>query len=117
MGGWMGIQWNIRLEDTFLCREFGGSNVLVQESLGHVFFSEFPLLILEVSLYLALSVVCGHVGLAKKRALLGVGEAPTLSQLLTEAKAEVVVGEVDSAPCPLSYSRLFDDYHGGLGTL
>lgn len=54
----------------------------------------------------------GDPGLAKKRALLGVGEAPTLSQLLTEAKAEVVVGEVDSAPCPLSYSRLFDDYHG-----
>ena len=46
------------------------------------------------------------------------GPSPTLSQLLKEAKASESVGEgkageggSDEGP-PLSYSRLFDEYHG-----
>lgn len=64
---------------------------------------------------------CGPLctGLAKKRAMLGVGPSPTLLQLLKEAKTEGAAqivggggGELDSAPVPLNYSRLFDEYHG-----
>lgn len=56
-------------------------------------------------------------GLVRKRALLGVAPAPTLSQLLKEAKSEeaspvVRDGELDSTSNPLNYSRLFDEYHG-----
>lgn len=60
-----------------------------------------------------------YTGLAKKRAMLGVGSSPTLSQLLKEAKAAEAVaseskagGELEDAQIPLSYSRLFDEYHG-----
>ena len=57
-------------------------------------------------------------GLTKKRAMLGVGSSPTLSQLLKEAKSDVAAmageGDADSAPLPLSYSRFFDEYHGEL---
>ena len=58
-------------------------------------------------------------GLAKKRAMLGVGYSPTLSQLLKEAKTEGAVarqvgegGEQDSTHSPPNYSRFFDEYHG-----
>ena len=58
-------------------------------------------------------------GLTKKRAMLGVGPSPTLSQLLKEAKsaksnvaAAASEGGADSTPLPLNYSRLFDEYHG-----
>ncbi len=49
--------------------------------------------------------------------MLGVGPSSTLSQLLKEAKSEVAPqavegGDSDSARLPLSYSRLFDEYHG-----
>lgn len=45
------------------------------------------------------------------------GPSPSLSQLLKEAKAEsaaaqAVSGDVDTGPLPLTYSRLFDEYHG-----
>lgn len=56
-----------------------------------------------------------YTGLAKKRAMLGVGPSPTLTQLLKEAKAAEVVTESEvggEAQVPLSYSRLFDEYHG-----
>lgn len=57
-------------------------------------------------------------GLAKKRAMLGVGPSPTLSQLLKEAKAAEVVGQteeregLEATQVPLNYSKLFDEYHG-----
>ena len=49
--------------------------------------------------------------------MLGVGPSPTLSQLLKEAKSEVAAQAVEGAdaPCPLTYSRLFDEYHGEAG--
>lgn len=55
-------------------------------------------------------------GLQKKRAILGGKNAPTLSQLLEEAKnrpaeSSSVKGE-EIEENPLCYSRLFDEYHG-----
>ena len=62
-----------------------------------------------------------HVGLARKKAMLGMGPSSTLSQLLLEAKAEGAAreaaareGDTESTSTPLNYSRLFDEYHGKL---
>lgn len=55
------------------------------------------------------------VGLQKKRALLPGQGAPTLSQLLQEAKNRPETsGEehTSDTQTPLNYSRLFDEYHG-----
>ncbi len=58
-------------------------------------------------------------GLARKRAMLGMGASPSLSQLLMEAKAEGSArvaeqerGEAESTAATLNYSRLFEEYHG-----
>lgn len=53
------------------------------------------------------------VGLAKKRAMLGMNSPPTLSQLLQEAKARSAEGgEGDTTLETISYSRFFEEYHG-----
>jgi len=58
-------------------------------------------------------------GLARKRAMLGMGASPSLSQLLMEAKAEGSARAAVEGGCedfasagPLNYSRLFEEYHG-----
>ena len=65
--------------------------------------------------------IFSSLGLAKKRAMLGVGASPSLSQLLLEAKAEASAraaqregGMEESSTGPLNYSRLFEEYNGEL---
>ena len=52
----------------------------------------------------------------EKRAMVGGGQAPTLSQLLREAKADSEEkgegAKVTNEQILLSYSRLFDEYKG-----
>lgn len=70
-------------------------------------------LVPPVIIALVWSSLC--VGLQNKRALLPGKGVPTLSQLLQEAKSRPEVGSeasVTDIQTPLSYSRLFDEYHG-----
>ena len=56
-----------------------------------------------------------HTGLSKRVILTG-PSSPTLSQLLKEAKNTPTLstegGGEDEGEAPLTYSRLFDEYHG-----